>query len=286
MHNSAATAPAAAAEVLPADDPVDGFTWQAPGQVTAPLSTVVEADLTAAARRLRQHVDAFDQLLVAVADAHGELLGGARALAGDDRDVLRRIHQTVDRTVLAYVDGLRAAGTAADVLGAQVVGAAVLLGHAARHPLGLVAPPPLAGRFDEPPIGGVSGTTRFAAAGDEAWRGGHWIIETEDGRRLPAMLTTLLYDSSGVDREDVQDTHRAALRGAIDATDDAVAEIDTAATAAGAIDHLLVDWLLAHRYEDGDLAVRVDGGRIDDAWLIVDAAAASVRVRRQLDPLG
>lgn len=276
-----------AMQVVPAgDDPVHGVHWIDGDGATLPLASVVERSDKPAPAVLKAHLDSLDQTMIAVIGDLGEVLGGGREPAsGTERANLRTFHLTLDRLVADYVDGLAAARLTADTVSGQVVGTAALVGFRARVPLGLTSPPPLQGKLDDPGVGVVAGYGELVTIGDdEPWRGAQWIVRTDDGRRLPASLTMLMLDSSGVDQQTTLDTHRTALSAATSAADAVDNDIDRIATAAGAVDHLLVDWLMAHRYEPETVAIRIDPDRIDDAWMIVSAASASIRLRRMLDP--
>jgi hypothetical protein len=87
---------------------------------------------------------------------------------------------------------------------------------------------------------------------DEPWRGARWGVASADGRRYPLTLSMLLFDSSGVSKDAAVDEHRAALG----------------------------DWLMANWQSPDSAAIELRSGRIDDAALIVRAAAAGARLRR------
>jgi hypothetical protein len=88
----------------------------------------------------------------------------------------------------------------------------------------------------------------------------------------------LLYDSSGVNKDAALDEHRAALR----AVADAAAEAPDPVVAAGAVEWLLYDWLMAHRESAASGAIELRGG-LPDARLVVAAADAGARARTHLD---
>lgn len=266
--------------------PVEGVSWRDATDRRLTLAEALSRSSRPPTPVIRQHLEALDQTMIEVATNYGEVLGGGRSPQdADEREALRTFHLTVDRLIREYVDGLAAAGLAADILAGQVVGTASLLCHRARLPLGLVAPAPLTGHLDEPGVGVVAGYGEFEVVDvAEPWRGGRWIVRCNDGRRLPATLTTLMLDSSGVDQPTTLDTHRSALTTVIDAAATLGDDIDQIAAAAGALDWMLIDWLMAHRYESDTVAIRIDSGRLDDAWMIVDAAATSIRLRTSIDP--
>ena len=66
-----------------------------------------------------------------------------------------------------------------------------------------------------------------------------------------------------------------ALRSVVSSTD----ERADPWVAAGAMDWLLYDWLMAHRDGPASIAIEIRAGRDDDAALIVSAAAASAVAR-------
>ncbi|MEZ5096874.1 MAG: hypothetical protein R2731_12595 [Nocardioides sp.] len=104
---------------------------------------------------------------------------------------------------------------------------------------------------------------------------------TDGAQRLPATLSMLLFDSSGVDKDATLREHRAALRRVSAAVLEPGAE---PLAASGAVDWLLFDWLMAHRDGPDSGAVEIRSGQVDDAAMIVAAADASVRVRKRFDP--
>ena len=152
----------------------------------------------------------------------------------------------------------------------------------ARNALGMAGPIPFAGQLDDPSLGVVAGFGELQSVDKEyAWKGGRWVVRTESGQRFPAMLTMLLFDSSGVNKDAALDEHRVLLKSLVAAatTDQAVPAI-----AAGAIDWLLYDWLLAHRDGPDSGAIEIKSGGTDDALMIVAAASTAASIRRRLLP--
>ena len=114
---------------------------------------------------------------------------------------------------------------------------------------------------------------------DALWRGCRWLVETEDGLRLPATLAMLLFDSSGVDKEATLTEHRElgvgerrgpAVRGRAD-------------DGLGRRDWLLFDWVMAHRESADSGAVEITSANLPDAAMIVRAVSASASVRARFD---
>lgn len=99
-------------------------------------------------------------------------------------------------------------------------------------------------------------------------------------RRYPLTLGMLLFGSSGVEKDAAVQEHRDALRAVAAAAGDAGACPDVAA---GAIDWLLYDWLMAHRESDSSAAIEIKSGRADDAAMIVTAADAAANARASAD---
>lgn len=80
----------------------------------------------------------------------------------------------------------------------------------------------------------------------------------------------LLFDSSGVLKDEALDEHREALRCVSDAVRTSVIE---PIQASGAVDWLLFDWLMAHRDGPQSAAVEIRSGKIEDATMPRQAAA-------------
>ncbi len=264
------------------DDGRWGFAWAHPDGTVAPLAELVSAPGAEADRWLPTHLEALDEQLVELAGRHGEVLGGGRRPTEDERADLADAYVAVDRAVLEYALASRAVGGPPDVRAGQILGTGALLGIRARAVLGLTGAAPFDGELDEPAPGMVGGHAGLHVVDPAApWRGSRWLVVTDDGRRLPATLSMLLFDSSGVDTEAALREHREALAAVTEAVLDPAAE---PMAASGAVDWLLFDWLMAHRDGPDSGAVQFPTGREGDAALVVAAAAASVQVRRRFDP--
>ncbi len=264
------------------DGALDGFCWIDPDGGRTTLAALLGDPRRPAGALLKAHLDALDGIMITAARLLGPVLGGGRPPDRAEEQDLRRLHRTLDRLVHEYATGRRAVGLVTDIRGGQIVGTAHLIGVRARTPLGLIAPAPLADVLDPPAVGMVAGYAAMVAV-DEAvpWRGSRWVVRTPDGRRFPARLDMLLRDSSGVDRDLTQNTHRTALTTLVGYVEDP--DIDHGEYS-GAVDWLLYDWLHAHRDDPSSVAVEIAKGRVDDATMIVDAAAASIRSRAVAQP--
>lgn len=258
-----------------------GFHWATAAGEPTTLPELV-ADDEEPDRLLATHLAALDDALIIAAERFGELLGGGRRPSGPERDDLLELHRALDRLCHDYTVAATVLGIAADTRTGQIIGTAALFSVRARLPLGLLGPAPFDGELDDPGLGVVGGFGEFHELDPDApWRGGRWVVRTEDGRRFPLTLSMLLHDSSGVRKDAALVEHRAAVRTVIGALD--LPGADPAA-AACALDWLLYDWLMAHRDGPDSAAVEIPPGREADATLVVDAAAASVRARATLDP--
>jgi hypothetical protein len=263
-------------------DPITGFHWCHAGGQPATLPELVADPAQPIAPLLHAHLDAVDQVLISAAGRFGEVLGGGRAPTDDEREQLGRFHPALDRMVDEYCAALTTTATLPDIRGGQIVGTAHLLGYRTRTVLGVAGPVPLDGALDAPAPGMVAGYAEMAEVDpDDPARGARWIVRTQDDRRLPARLDMLLRDSSGVDRKLTQDTHRRALRAAVDGVGGSRVAADEAA---GAVDWLLYDWLHANRDDPSSVAVQITKGRVDDAHMIVRAAETSIQLRTARDP--
>ncbi len=233
-------------------------------------------------RLLPTHLEALDDALIIATGRLGEVLGGGRRPAGDEQRDLRDLHRALDRLTHEYAAAVGVTGDAVDVRAGQIIGTATLVSVLARQPIGLLGPAPLDGTLDDPTVEVVGGFGDLVVADAERpWTGARWVVRTTDGRRLPATLSMLLHDSSGVNKDAAVDEHRTALRATI-----AAADLPTAnrLAAACALDWMLYDFLNAHR--DGPDSGAIDlGSRTEDAALIVAAADASVRCRADHDPM-
>ena len=258
-----------------------GFHWVSPAGRPVSLPALVVTD-DEPDRLVATHLEALDDAMIIAAGRFGEALGGGRRPSRAERDDLRELHRTLDRLCHEYAAGLDLAGLDTEVRAGQIVGTAFLLGIRARQPLDLLGPAPLDGELDDPSLGVVGGFGEMVAADpDRPWRGGRWIVRTQQGRRYPATLSMLLFDSSGVNKDAALEEHREALRSVITAAK--AADADPLAVAC-ALDWLLYDWLMAHRDGPDSAAVEIPKGREADAGLIVTAADASVLARATVDP--
>lgn len=262
-----------------------GFHWLTPEGRPARLAELFELPGAEPHRWLPTHAEALDDVLIEVAGHFGEVLGGGRGPRPGEHDGLAAAYRAIDRAVVDYAAAQRAAGLAADTRAGQILGTAALMGIRARWALGLTGPAPFDGELDTPGVGLVGGRAGLHwVSAEEAWRGARWLVVTDDSRRLPATLSMLLHDSSGVDREATLTEHREAMARVADAV---LAPGAEPMTASGAVDWLLFDWVMAHREttDSGDSgAVVIPTGREDDAALIVAAADASAQVRARFDP--
>ncbi|MEQ6902902.1 hypothetical protein [Nocardioides sp. YIM 152588] len=276
-----------------ATDDALGFHWRTPDDRPAPLADLFDLPGAEPHRWLPTHAEALDDVLVEVAGRFGEVLGGGRGARPGEHEGLASAYRAIDRAVADYAAAQRAAGLPADTRAGQIIGTAALLGIRARWVLGLTGPAPFDGSLDTPGVGMVGGHAGLHWAEDGApWRGARWLVVTDDGRRLPATLSMLLHDSSGVAKDAALTEHRDALAAVTEAVVDPAGPPMTTfgeapMVASGAVDWLLFDWVMAHRErtESGDSgAVVIPTGRVRDARLIVAAADASARVRARFDP--
>lgn len=267
--------------VIVQDESQVGFYWATDAGVPIHLDALVAVD-DEADRLLPTHLEALDDALIIAAGRFGEVLGGGRGPAdAAERTGLRELHRAVDRLSWEYDAAARALGASIPTRAGQIIGTAALMGVMARHPIGLLGPSPLEGELDPPGTGVVAGFGDLVwVDGHRAWLGARWVVRTDDGRRLPATLSMLLFDSSGVHADAARDEHRSAIEEVLAA----VHELDVDPLgAASALDWMLYDWLMAHR--DGPDSAAVDvKNRADDASMIVRAVAASVELRGRLDP--
>lgn len=267
---------------LLSDDTRIGFRWARPDGTPARLVDLLDLPGAEPERWLPTHLSALDDVLIDVAGRFGEVVGGGRGALPEERDDLAAAYVAIDRASVEYDEARRATGILVEVRAGQILGTGALLGICCRAALGLVGAAPFDGSLDRPApglVGGRAGLHEVSAT--EPWRGARWLVVTDDGRRLPATLSMLLFDSSGVDKEATLREHREALtRVAASVT---AADVDPL-VAAGAVDWLLFDWVLAHRESPDSGAVQIAADRVADAEMIVAAVVASVAVRRRFDP--
>lgn len=266
--------------IVATDDRI-GFHWCAPDGAALRLLQIVELPDAEADRWLPTHLEALDDVLIEVAGRFGEVLGGGRGPRADERQDLTDSYRALDRLSHEYADAHAAAGVRDDIRAGQIIGTAALMSMRIRESIGLIGPAPWEGELDVPGPGVVGGRAGLHWVEDAAtWRGARWLVVTDEGQRLPATLSMLLFDSSGVDKDASLTEHRDALGRVTEAVGDQGVE---PLAASGAVDWLLFDWVMAHRESPDGGAVEVKSGKTSDARMIVLAAAASARVRARFD---
>lgn len=266
--------------IVQTDDQI-GFAWATPEGRPASLRELVDGD-DEPDRLAATHLAALDDALIDAARRFGDLLGGGRRPSPTEREKLAELYRCLDQLCLDYARAVDRLGLTPDTRAGQIIGTAALMSILARQPLGLLGPAPLDGELDEPALGVVGGFGDMVQV-DSArpWKGGRWVLRTQDGARLPLTLAMLLFDSSGVNRDAARREHSAALSKVIDAADAPDAdEFDVAC----ALDWLLYDWLMAHRTESDSAEIVIPKGREADAAVVVAAVAASVAARARFDP--
>lgn len=256
-----------------------GFYWRSEAGKPISLPELVLID-DEPHRLVPTHLSALDDALIDAVGRFGELLGGGRQVStAEEAQDLRTLHRTLDRLCHEYHAALAPSGVKVDSRGGQIVGTAQLVATRARMALGTSGPSPLAGELDEPSLGVVAGRgVLHMVDEDQPWRGARWIVQSEDGHRYPLTLSMLLFDSSGVLKDPAVDEHREALRKTVAAAEDEDAD---PGIAAGAIEWLLHDWLMANRESQESAAIEIR--KAPDAEMIVSAAAAMVRARAMGD---
>lgn len=257
-----------------------GFYWATVDGRPITLPALVEVD-EEPEMLLPTHLEAMDDALIIATGRYGEVLGGGRRPDETEARSLRELHRALDRLCHEYAAAATSTGTKVDARAGQIVGTAALVSILAREPIGLLGPAPLEAELDDPTVGVVEGFGDLVVADpDRPWAGARWVVRTTDGRRLPATLSMLLFDSSGVNKDAALIEHRDALRATIAGA--GLAEADPVTTAC-AVDWQLYDFLMAHR--DGPDSGAIDlKGRLEDAALVVAATVTSVECRSKLDP--
>ncbi|MFV0461904.1 MAG: hypothetical protein ACK5MP_01725 [Nostocoides sp.] len=259
-----------------------GFSWLNQDGTPTTLTDLVAADPTEAKRWLPTHLEALDSALVTMAGTFGEILGGGRRPDPEEDLALGAAVSAVDRACRDYASAGVSSGIRPDTRAGQIIGTAVIMSVRGRASRGMMAPAPLDEQLAEPPTGVVGGHARLVWADEDTrWRGARWVVETTDGQRLPATLSMLLKDSSGVLTDAARDEHRAALKEIVEACGNALIE---PIQASGAVDWLLFDFLMAHRDGPDSGAVELPVTARADARMIISAAAASVELRSRFDP--
>ncbi len=270
-----------------ATDGVVGFHWAFPDGAPARLAELLELPGAEPERWLPTHLEALDDVLIDVVGRFGEVLGGGRGPRPAEREELTAAYVAIDRATFEYAEcterpAEQAAALPVDLRAGQILGTAALVSIRSRSALGLIGPAPFDGTLDDPGAGVIGGQAGMHRVDPQRpWAGGRWLVVTDDGRRLPATLSMLLFDSSGVDKEASLREHREALTEVTDAVQGPDAE---PMTACGAVDWLLFDWVMAHRDAPDSGAVQITSRNTGDVTMIVAAAGASVRVRARFDP--
>ena len=261
-----------------------GFYWSTPaGRPTSLQALVADPDEDEADRLIATHLEALDDSLIIAAERFGEILGGGRGPANPaERDDLVELHRTCDRLCFEYAAALEKTGLSPDLRAGKIIGTAVLFSIRARRPLGLLGPAPFDGELDEPSLGVVGGYGEYQQVDpDKPWKGGRWVVRTEEGQRFPLTLSMVFFDSSGANKEGARKEHREALQSVVSAA--RLPDADPMAVTC-ALDWLLYDWLMAHRDGPDSAEIVFPKGYEDAAALVVSAAAASVAARATFDP--
>ncbi|WP_102142498.1 hypothetical protein [Mycobacterium hubeiense] len=258
-----------------------GFYWVTPDGVPTTLPDLVIGD-EEPDRLVATHLEALDDALIIAAARFGDLLGGGKHPYPDERDDLIALHRCLDLLVRDYALAAEVTGLVPDVRAGKIIGTATLFSIRARFPVGLLGPAPLDGELAEPSPGVISGFGQMVQVDPERpWKGGRWVLKSESGERYPLTLSTMLFDSSGVNKDAARREHREAIESCVaSATSDDADPF----TVACALDWLLYDWLMAHREDPDSAAIQIPRGHDSDAGMIVDAAFASVRARTKIDP--
>lgn len=266
--------------IAQADDQV-GFHWVTPDGVPTTLPDLVIGD-EEPDRLIPTHLEALDDALIIAAARFGDLLGGGKHPEPDERDELIVLHRCLDLLVRDYALAAELIGVVPDVRAGQIVGTATLFSIRARFAVDLLGPAPLDDELDEPSPGVIGGFGQLIPVDpDQPWRGARWVLMAESGHRYPLTLSTMLFDSSGVNKDGASSEHRAAIESCVASATSHDAEPFTVACA---LDWLLYDWLMAHREDADSAAIQIPKGHDSDGAMIVAAAAASVRARARIDP--
>ncbi len=259
-----------------------GFYWATPeGRPTTLPDLVVDDEEPD--RLVATHLEALDDALIIAAGRFGELLGGGRQPGTtEERDGLVDLHRCLDRLVRDYAIAAEISGVVPDVRAGKIIGTATLFSICARFPVGLLGSAPLDGELDEPSEGVIRGFGQMTAVDpDKPWKGGRWVLKSVSGQQFPLTLSTMLFDSSGVNKDAARREHREVIDACVDTAD---AEDADPFTVASALDWLLYDWLMAHREDPDSAAIQIPRGNDSDAAMIVRAACTAVRIRTRIDP--
>lgn len=267
------------------DDNQIGFYWTTAAGRPTSLRELAGAE-DEIDRLCATHLSALDDALIDVAGRFGALLGGGRAPDASDRADLVNVYRVLDVSCRDYASAAAIAGVTPDARAGKIVGTSALISILARLQLGLLGPAPLDGELDTPELGVIGGYGDFVVA-DPArpWCGGRWVVRTQAGQRLPLTLETMLFDSSGVDKDAARREHLQALEAVVAGADDPAA--DPPATAC-ALDWLLYDWLMAHREGPDSAETLLPGDAAAQrhaAAVLIAAVAASVTARGTIDPI-
>lgn len=258
-----------------------GFYWVTPEGLPTTLQGLVIND-DEPDRLTATHLEALDDALIIAAARFGQLLGGGQHPNAEERDELVALHRSLDLLIRDYALAADISGIVPDLRAGKIVGTATLFSIRARFPVGLLGPAPFDGGLDDPAIGVISGFGQMTMVDpDKPWKGGRWVLKSESGQRYPLTLSTMLFDSSGVNKEAARGEHRDAIEACLTAAD---AEDADPFTVASALDWLLYDWLMAHREDPDSAAIQIPKGHDGDAEMIVRASCASVRTRARFDP--
>jgi hypothetical protein len=258
-----------------------GFYWVTPDGAPTTLPDLVIDD-EEPGRLVATHLEALDDALIVAAARFGDLLGGGKHPDPHERDNLVVLHRRLDLLVRDYALAAEIAGIVPDLRAGKIIGTATLFSIRARFPLGLLGPAPFDGELDEPSLGVISGFGQMQQVDpDKPWKGGRWVLRSESGQRYALTLSTMLFDSSGVNKDAARREHREAIESCVAGA--TAGEADPFSVAC-ALDWLLYDWLMAHREDPDSAAIQIPKGHDSDAPMIVAAAFASVCARAKIDP--
>jgi hypothetical protein len=266
--------------IVQADDQI-GFYWATPDGAPTTLPDLVIDD-EEPDRLVATHLEALDDALIIAAARFGDLLGGGKHPDQHERDDLTVLHRCLDLLVRDYALAAEITGILPDVRAGKIIGTATLFSIRARLPLGLIGPAPFDGELDEPSLGVISGFGQMQQVDpDKPWKGGRWVLKSESGERYPLTLSTMLFDSSGVNKDATRREHREAIESCVAGATTPDADQFSVACA---LDWLLYDWLMAHREDPNSAAIQIPKGHDSDAGVIVRAACACVQARARIDP--
>lgn len=266
-----------------------GFYWVTSAGDPVTLPELVETE-SEPERLVPTHLSALDDALIDAAGRWGEVLGGGRDVRDEaEHAQLAELHRVLDQLNYEYAEAERRAGVAPELRAGQILGTSALLAIRARMATGEAGPVPFDGELSQPRRGVMSGHGQFHWVDPEQkWRGGRWLLvatgeptiseqiagqitgdRAAGADRYPLTLDMLLH-GSGVEKDAAVSEHREALR----AVTAAVADAPDPVVAAGALEWLLYDWLLANRESETSAAIEIKSGKPEDAAMIVAAAAA------------